>query len=138
MASKSDWFACGMPREGAAADVLWAGDLVEDVPTCTPGDPVGEVRERILKKGHDFCVVVNEEQVVLGLLRGDTLVKDEEARACDVMELGPKTTPPSEPVEELLKARSSQGVKDFLVATSHGVLLGGMSRDGAERALADT
>ena len=49
----------------------------------------------------------------------------------------PKTTPPSEPVEELLKARSSQGVKNFLVATSHGVLLGGMSRERAERAVED-
>ncbi len=127
-----------MPREGAAADVLWAGDLVEDVPTCVPDDPVGEVREHLLGKGHDFCVVVNEEQVVLGLLRGDTLAKDEEARACDVMELGPKTTPPSEPVDELLKGRSSQGVKEFLVATSHGVLLGSMNRDGAERALVES
>ncbi|MDQ3671000.1 MAG: CBS domain-containing protein [Actinomycetota bacterium] len=135
MASKSDWFACGMPREGRAADVLWAGDLVEDVPTCTSDDKVGEVRERVLRKGHDFSVVVNEEDVILGLLRGDTLAKDDDARACDVMELGPKTTPPSEPVEDLLEARSSQGVKVFLVATSHGVLLGGLSRDDAERAL---
>jgi len=124
-----------MPREGAAAEVLWAGDLVEDVPTCAPGDPVGEGRERVSRTGHDFCVVVNEERIILGLLRGDTLAKDENARACDVMELGPKTTPPSEPVEELLEARSSQGVKSFLVATSHGVFLGAMSRDAAERAL---
>ncbi len=117
--------------------MLWAGDLVVDVPTCASDDPVGEVRERISRSGHDFCVVVNDEDVILGLLRGDTLAKDEKARACDVMELGPKTTPPSEPVRELLEARSSQGVKEFLVATSHGILLGGMSRDGAERALLD-
>lgn len=135
VASKSDWFACGMPREGNAAEIPWAGDLVSDVPTCAPDDPVGEVRERVLRNSHDFCVVVNDEQIVLGLLRGDTLAKDEHARACDVMELGPKTTPPSEPVEDLLQARSSQGVKNFLVSTSHGVLLGGMSRDAAERAL---
>lgn len=127
-----------MPREGEAADILWAGDLAEDLPTCAPDAPVGEVRERVLREAHDFCVVVNEEDVILGLLRGDALAKDENARACDVMELGPKTTRPSEPVEELLEARSSQGVKDFLVATSHGVLLGGMSRDAAERALAES
>ena len=135
VASKSDWFACGMPREGDAADVLWAGDLVDDVPTCASEDQVGEVRERVLRSGHDFCVVVNEEDVILGLLRGDALAKDENARADEVMELGPKTTPPSEPVEGLLEARSSQGVKNFLIATSHGVLLGALSRDEAERAL---
>lgn len=137
VASKSDWFACGMPREGAAADVPWAGDLVsDDAPTCALDDRVGEVRERVLASGYDFCVVVNEERVILGLLRGVALSKDEKARADEVMELGPKTTPPSEPVEELLQARSSQGVKRFLVATSHGVLLGALSRDDAERALA--
>ncbi len=125
-----------MPREGDAADVLWAGDLVDDVPTCASEDQVGEVRERVLSSGHDFCVVVNEERIILGLLRGDALAKDESARADEVMELGPKTTPPSEPVEKLLEARSSQGVKNFLVATSHGVLLGALSRDDAERALA--
>jgi len=126
-----------MPREGAAANVLWAGDLVEDVPTCASDEPVGAVRERVLGKSHDFCVVVNEQDVILGLLRGDALAKDEDARACDVMELGPKTTPPSEPVAELLKARSSQGVKHFLVATSHGALLGALGRDRAERAVAE-
>jgi len=125
-----------MPREGAAADVPWAGDLVsDDAPTCALDDRVGEVRDRVLASGYDFCVVVNEERVILGLLRGDALSKDEKARADEVMELGPKTTPPSEPVEELLEARSSQGVKSFLVATSHGVFLGAMSRDAAERAL---
>ena len=124
-----------MPREGKAADVLWAGDLVSDVPTCASDDPLGMVRERVLKSGHDFCVVINEGDVILGLLRGDTLAKDENARACDVMELGPKTTPSSEPVGELLESPSSQGVKNFLVATSHGVLLGALSRDEAERAL---
>ena len=135
VASKSDWFACGKPREGKAAEVLWARDLVEDVPTCASGDPVGGVRDRVLRSGHDFCVVVNEEDVILGLLRGDALSKDENARADEVMELGPKTTPPNEPVEELLEARASQGVKNFLIATSHGVLLGALSRDEAERAL---
>jgi len=136
VASKVDWFACGMPREGAAADVPWAGDLVsDDAPTCVPDDRVGEVRERVLASGYDFCVVVNDERIVLGLLRGDALGKDEDVRADEVMELGPKTTPPSEPVEGLLEARSSQGVKNWLVTTSHGALLGVLSRTQAERAL---
>lgn len=54
------------------------------------------------------------------------------------MELGPKTTPPSEPVEKVLEARSSQGVKSWLVATSHGVLLGTLARTDAERALEES
>jgi len=54
------------------------------------------------------------------------------------MELGPKTTPPSEPVEKLLDSSASQGVKHFLIATSHGVLLGTLARTDAEKALEET
>jgi hypothetical protein len=54
------------------------------------------------------------------------------------MELGPKTTLPSNPVEKLLGSSSNQGVKHWVVATSHGVLLGVLSRAAAERALEES
>src|ERR687895_579605 len=79
-ASKEDWFACGQPREGQSTEVPWAGDLARDVPTCSSDELVGAVRERVLGKETDLCVVVNEERIVLGLLRGDVLAKDEDAR----------------------------------------------------------
>jgi len=127
-----------MPREGKSAEVPWAGDLVrDDVSTCAPDDRVGELRDRVVDSGYDFCVVVNEHRIVLGLLRGDALSKDATARADEVMELGPKTILPSNPVEKLLGSRSSQGVKHWVVATSHGALLGVLSRAEAERALED-
>jgi CBS-domain-containing membrane protein len=135
-ASKADWFACGQPREGLSTEVPWAGDLARDVATCSPDERVGEVRERVVENGSDLCVVVNEERIVVGLLRGDALAKDEDAHAGEVMELGSKTIRPSTVVDELLRRRSSQGVKSWVVTTSHGVLLGRLTRDEAERALA--
>jgi hypothetical protein len=133
---KIDWFACGLPREGASAKVPWAGDLVrEDVVTCGPDDRVGDVRETVSAAGLDWCVVVNEQRVVAGLLRGDALAKDPDAAAAEVMELGPRTIRPSVPIEKLLAAKSSQGVGRWIVTTSHGILLGGLLRDDAERAL---
>ena len=139
VASKADWFVCGMPREGKSAEVPWAGDLArDDVPTCAPDDRVGELRERVVADGYDFCVVVNEHRIVLGLLRGDALTKDPTAHAEEVMELGPKTTLPSNPVEKLLGSSSNQGVKHWVVATSHGVLLGVLSRAAAERTLEES
>jgi predicted transcriptional regulator len=83
----------------------------------------------------DFCVVVNEERIVAGVLRGDALAKAEDARVEDVMELGPRTIRPSTPVEELLRKRSSQGVKSWIVTTAHGELLGVLTRTDAELAL---
>jgi CBS-domain-containing membrane protein len=136
VASKLDWFANGLPREGRAADTPWAGDLVRnDVPTCAPSDHLGDVRERVVEAGSDLCAVVNEHQVVLGLLRGDALSKEPDTCVADVMELGPKTLRPSESVGKLLGSRANQGVKDWLVTTSHGKLLGLLVRTDAEAAL---
>jgi len=126
----------GLPREGKAAETPWAGDLVrDDVPTCAPNDRLGDVRERVVASGYDLCLVLNDHRVVLGLLRGDALGKDPDARVRDVMELGPTTLRPNSPVERLLQSRASQGVKSWVITTSHGVLLGLLRRADAERAL---
>jgi CBS-domain-containing membrane protein len=139
VASKTDWFANGLPREGKAAETPWTGDLVrDDAPTCAPNDRGGDVRQRVLASGYDICVVLNEHRVVVGLLRGDALSKDPHAKVRDVMELGPKTQRPDNPIEKLLQSRGNQGVKSWIVTTSHGVLLGVLLRADAERALAES
>jgi hypothetical protein len=132
--SKVDWFACGMPRAGKAASVPWAGDIAREAPTCAPSERVGEVADRVRASGADICVVVSgEEDAVLGVLKGDALLKDPDVRADEVMELGPQTVRPSEPLEELMGSNDAVGVKHFLVATSHGAFLGLLDRDEAER-----
>jgi CBS domain-containing protein len=137
VAGKTDWFACGHPREGTSAETPWAGDLVrEGVPTCLVGARLEEAREAASGSELGFCVVVNDERIVAGVLRGDALAKDPGARAEDVMELGPRTIRPSKPIDELLRKRSSQGVKSWIVTTAHGELLGVLTRTDAELALA--
>jgi predicted transcriptional regulator len=137
--SKADWFANGLPRVGASVETPWAGDLVRgDVPTCAPTDRLGDVRERVVTSGYDVCPVVNQRQIVVGVLRGDALSKDPDGQAADVMELGPKTLRPSNPVERLLQSRASQGVQHWLVTTSHGKLLGLLVRTDAEAALRES
>jgi CBS domain-containing protein len=136
--SKEDWFANGEPREGTSVDVPWTGDLVREAPTCSPDDRVGELRERVTSSGLDVCVVLNDERIVLGVLRGDALTKEPEARAGDVLDRGPKTQRPNTPVEKLLASRASDGVKSWIVTTPHGLYLGLLTRDDAERALAES
>jgi predicted transcriptional regulator len=136
VAGKTDWFACGHPREGAAADVPWVGDLLlEGVVTCRIGARLEEVSELASGGDPDFCVVVNEERVVAGVLRSNDLSKDSSSRVEDVMELGPRTIRPGQPVEKLLAKRSSHGVKSWIVTTAHGELLGVVARRDLERAL---
>ena len=136
VAGKTDWFACGHPREGSAAAIPWVGDmLLEGVVTCRIGSRLEEVSELASGSALDFCVVVNEERVVAGVLRGSDLSKDPGSRVEDVMELGPRTIRPSQPVEKLLAKRSSQGVKSWIVTTAHGELLGVVARGDLELAL---
>ena len=71
---KADWFASGLPREGRDATIPRVGDLARhDVPTCWLGERVEEVEKRVRAAGGDTCVVVNDDRIVLGLLRGAAL-----------------------------------------------------------------
>jgi CBS domain-containing protein len=135
VAGKTDWFACGHPREGMSTETPWVGDLVADAVTCALDAPLGDARRLVSASDFDFCVVVNEEDIVAGVLRGDALAKDADTVAEDAMELGPRTTRPSKPVAELLRKRSSQGVKSWIVTTAHGELVGILRRTDAERAV---
>ena len=136
VAGKTDWFACGHPRAGASEAVAWVGDLLlEGVVTCRIGARLEEVGELVSGGDPNFCVVVDDERIVAGVLRGNAFGKDPESRVEDVMELGPRTIRPSEPVEKLLAKRSSQGVKSWIVTTAHGELLGVVARRDLELAL---
>jgi hypothetical protein len=138
VAGKTDWFACGHPREGTSTQTPWAGDLLlEGVVTCRIGARLADVGELASGGTTDFCVVTNDERIVAGVLRGNALAKDPDARVEDVMELGPRTIRPSQPIEKLLRKRSSDGVKSWIVTTAHGELLGVLARVDAERAVED-
>ncbi len=45
------------------------------MPTCGLQEGIGEVRRRVSAAGWEACVVVNDERVVLGLLRAGELAK---------------------------------------------------------------
>ena len=74
VAGEQDWFAYGLPREGKLAGVPHAGELARrDTPTCRLTDRIGDVRDQAWGTGWNACVVVNEERIVLGLLREQAL-----------------------------------------------------------------
>jgi CBS domain-containing protein len=134
VAGKADWVANGLPTEGAAAGIPRAGDVARrDVPTCGLSDRVSDVRERLQASGWGVCVVVNEERVVLGRLRGKALDAPVEARAEDVMEEGPTTIRPNTFLEEIIGRLHDRRVDSILVTNTDGQLLGLLDRTDAER-----
>src|SRR5688500_702109 len=75
---KLDWMAAGLPTEGTNSKRPRAGDVARrDVPTCSVDERIADVRKRVSAAGWDACVVVNDERVVLGLLRANELAKGE-------------------------------------------------------------
>ena len=76
-AGKADWFAAGLPREGAEAHIPRVADIAKrDVPTCALHERVRDLQERVRAARQDVCVVVDSEHIVLGIVDGDALSGD--------------------------------------------------------------
>ena len=138
VAGKADWLASGLPVEGKLADYPRAGTVARtDISTCRLTDRLGDVRDKTLDADQNVCVVVNDERIVLGRLRGDALRGDPGATVESVMESGPTTTRPDDPLEAITERLKDARVGSILVTTSDGRLVGILYRDDAERVLAE-
>jgi Mg/Co/Ni transporter MgtE len=135
---KQAWFEENQPREGKAADELWVGELADDsIPTCKPEERIGDLLQRVRADGRDTCVVVNENRIVLGLLRKKALSASPESTADQVMDPGPKTFRPNVTLQEVLQSQRDHDIQtNSLVTTLDGRLLGVISRADAEATLA--
>jgi Mg/Co/Ni transporter MgtE len=122
---KADWFAAGLPREGAEAHTPRVADIARrDVPTCRVDERVGAVRDRVRDGNWDVCVVVDEQRVVLGLMRAEALGVDPGTPVEDVMQAGPVTFRPNLGAGQMPDYLKKQRIPRALVTTSDGVLIG--------------
>lgn len=134
---KADWLANGQPIEGTQANVPRAGQVTRrDVPTCPLGERVGDVRQRRLATGWDMCIVMTDENVVLGRLRGKALHANPAAIVDDVMEEGPATIRPDTLLDDIVPRMRQKRVGSIVVTTPDGRLVGIMFRRDAEARLA--
>ncbi|HEU5003717.1 MAG TPA: CBS domain-containing protein [Actinomycetota bacterium] len=137
-AGKLDWMAAGLATEGTGAAQPRGGGLARrDVPTCGLGDPLGEVAGRVRAQGWDACVVLNGEQVVLGLLRAAELAGDPSRTAEQAMRPGPSTFRPHRRAAELARVMQERRLPNVCITTSDGKLVGLVRRGDAAAALAD-
>jgi CBS domain-containing protein len=120
-----DWKTAGLPVEGTNAQVPRLVDVVRrDVPTCSLGERLGDVRDRVAPAGWEACVVVSGTRVVLGLLRAAELQGDPALLVDQVMRPGPSTYRPFVPVAELRGIMSDRNLESSPVTTSDGRLVG--------------
>jgi CBS domain-containing protein len=120
-----DWKTAGLPVEGTSTQVSRLVDVVRrDVPTCSLGERLGDVRDRAAATGWDACVVVSSGRVVLGLLRAAQLRGDPDQLVDQAMRPGPSTYRPFVPVAELRGIMNDRSLESSPVTTSDGRLVG--------------
>jgi Mg/Co/Ni transporter MgtE len=125
VAGKLDWMAAGLPTEGTNAARPRAGEVSrKDVPTASLDERLGDVRERVRAMGWDAVLVVNNERVVLGLLRSKELDKDPELRIERAMRPGPSTFRPYVSIKEMAENMAKHNLESSPVTTSDGRLVG--------------
>jgi predicted transcriptional regulator len=122
---KQDWMGAGLPTEGSNTQRPRLVDVVRrDVPVCSVGERLGDVRERVIAVGWDACVVVSQERVVLGLLRATELQADPHLLVDQVMRPGPSTYRPFVSVADMRRTMIDRNLESSPVTTSDGKLVG--------------
>jgi predicted transcriptional regulator len=115
----------GLPTEGTNTQHPRLVDVVRrDVPTCSLGERLGGVRDRVTAAGWDACVVVSQERVVLGLLRANELQADPELPVERAMRPGPSTYRPFVSVADMRRTMIERNLENSPVTTSDGKLVG--------------
>jgi predicted transcriptional regulator len=95
------------------------------------------VAERVRAAGWEVCVVVSEERVVLGLLRGEQLEGDPSTPIEKAMRPGPSTFRPHVPIAEMARYMLEHDLPGAPITTGDGILVGVLRReDAAQAALA--
>lgn len=136
VAGKIEWLSQGMPTEGTGPHYATAGEVMRrEIPTCLYRDSAGDVRRVLRASPEDFCIVVNERNIVLGRVRFSELPDDDGTPVLEFMRPGPTTVRAREELRPLLGRMQRAGVRTILVTTERGQLLGFVDRGDAERVL---
>ena len=121
--SKMDWIGAGLPWEGTEASQPKLGDLATaDLALCSVDDTVSLVRAAL---GQDpIGLVVNDERIVLGLVRAEALGPDDDRPVSEVMDEGPSTYRSHVPAAEMAERLEEHPQPRVLVTTADGRLVG--------------
>jgi predicted transcriptional regulator len=96
-------------------------------------DRVGTVRDQARAAGWDLAVVVDDEQVVLGMLWSKELDLDSNLMAEEAMRSGPSTFRPYVPIKEMADHLVEHDRDSAPITTSDGKLVGVLYRSEAVR-----
>jgi rhodanese-related sulfurtransferase len=121
---KADWLAAGWETEGAEAKKVRIRLMIhKDVPTCSLRERLEDVKSR-RRPNYDLCVVVNDRNIVMGVIQGDTWDANPQSRVVDIMQPGPRTLRPDLEPKDAQKLLRNYDAPSAIITTSDGELLG--------------
>jgi rhodanese-related sulfurtransferase len=127
-ASKVAWLAMGLPAEGSRPSSRRAGALARrDVPVCSLDANVGDVE--VLIGDEPRVVVLDDERVVLGVVRRETLALEPVTPIASVLQPAPPSVRPSIPLDELAESMEQDGRSYVIVSHLDGELVGVIEHD---------
>jgi rhodanese-related sulfurtransferase len=120
---KEDWIAAGYETEGTnATRPRLKQYLKTNIQTCLLRDRMQDVINR--RGSHDICVVLNDRNIVMGIIEGNAWNANPLSRASDVMQPGPRTFRPDGDPKEIMKELRRADTDNAIVTTSDGELIG--------------
>jgi rhodanese-related sulfurtransferase len=123
-AGKADWLAAGLETKGGEAKKARVRHMIyKDVPTCSLRERLQDVKSR-RRPNQDIYVVVNDRNIVLGVIQGKTWEANHQARVVDVMQPAPRTIRPDLEPKDAQKILRHYDAPSAIVTTSDGELLG--------------
>jgi rhodanese-related sulfurtransferase len=121
---KADWLAAGWETEGTQAKKPRIRQMIQkDAPTCGLRERMEDVRSR-RRANQDLCIVVNDKNIVMGVIEGDAWDASPQSRVVDVMKPGPRTIRPDLEPKDAQKLLRNYDASSAIVTTSDGELLG--------------
>jgi rhodanese-related sulfurtransferase len=121
---KADWLAAGWETEGTQAKKVRIRQMIhKDVPTCALRERLEDVKSR-RRPNYDLCVVVNDRNIVLGVIQGEAWDANPLARVSEVMQPGPRTIRPDLEPKDAQRILKNYDGPSAIVTTSDGELLG--------------
>jgi Mg/Co/Ni transporter MgtE len=123
-AGKADWLAAGLETKGAEGKKVRIRQMIHrDAPTCSLRERLQDVKSR-RRPNQDIYVVVNDRNIVLGVIQGKAWDANHQARVVDVMQPGPRTIRPDLEPKDAQKILRQYDASSAIVTTSDGELLG--------------
>src|SRR5205814_394777 len=118
----------GLPVEGALGPDDFVGHRAErSVPTCLVTERLADLAPRM--GDAEIAIVLNENDVVMGLLRRETLDLDPTTGVADLMQPGPSTFRPSMTVTEGRDYATRNDLPRLLITTMDGAYVGVIDTD---------